>query len=138
MNFLKPTIKTDLHPEDIIGPDMLMDFTTHYRKTYQCRGIDDLKKAVSTFGHETRSAIGRLYETLRKHGWYPMGFDEYDNIKWSRRMTRGEQEEPNQSAGGKLVSPGKMRTFLQEFQIKTRSSVSMQPEDYYENDPHEV
>ena len=138
MNFLKPTIKTTAHPEDIIGAELIRDFVSHYKKTYRCRGVDDFKKAVSNFGTETRNEIGRAYETLRKHGWYPRGFDEYDNIKWAYRSTRGEQEEHNQQTGGKLVSPGKMRTFLQEFQIKTRPSISMQPEDYYENDPREV
>ena len=137
MSFLKPSIKNATHPEDIIG-DLSIDFVAHYRKTYRCRGVDDFKKAVSGFGQETRNAIGRIYELLHKNGWYPMGFDEYDNIKWAYRSTWGEQGDQSKPIGGKLVSPGKMRTFLQEFQIKTRSSISMQPEDYYENDPREV
>ena len=47
MSFLKPTIKTTAHPDDIIGPELIRDFVSHYKKTHQCRGVDDFKKAVS-------------------------------------------------------------------------------------------
>lgn len=130
--FLKPTVKSGLSPEEIIGDHLLFDFVNHFRKTYQCRSLEGFAKAVAGFSPAMRESISQTYTQLHKHGWYPRGLDELDNIKWSYRSSIGVQEEPDEPVNFTRVPVENLKAFFVDLQNRTTSPVqNLSHEDFY-------
>jgi hypothetical protein len=132
-----PAFPNAPEPEEIIGLNLITDFTEHFKAVKDCQSVDQFTAAVKPIPVGIRNNIGVAYAKLRSYGYYPSHLDEFDRIVWFYMLDsrpEGIREIANREFTKEECNLARARVHKRMGKANNGGMIKCEPWDYKEGD----